>query len=38
MIQEIPEDVLVYTLLIYFSKREIKRFLNTSKELFEKIK
>jgi hypothetical protein len=38
MIQKIPEDVLVHSLLIYFSKREIKRFLNTSRDLFEKIK
>jgi hypothetical protein len=38
MIYQIPKDIIVHNLIIYLSKRELKRILDTSRELFEEIK
>jgi hypothetical protein len=38
MIYQVPKDIIVHNLIIYLSKRELKRILNTSRELFEDIK
>jgi hypothetical protein len=38
MIYQIPKDVIVHNLIICFSKYELKRIFDTSRELFEEIK
>jgi hypothetical protein len=38
MIYQIPKDIIVHSLIIYLAKPELKRILDTSRELFEEIK